>query len=161
MKGTPKELSNYLWTLEPDKIYEIKEFKEKRSLNANAYFHLLVNKLARYYNLSDEEMKIKMNLDYGTVATDENKVIGSKFPKGTDPTQFYPYMKWIKEEDGWDCYIYYKETHKLNTKEFSQLLEGVVQECRDVGIETKEDLEIKKLMEDYEVKYGTNKNVIK
>lgn len=156
MIGYPKELSDYCWTLDPNKKYKIEEYKEKRGLSANAYFHLLVNKLARYYNLSDEEMKIKMNLDYGTIATDNEGIIGSKFPKGTDPTQFYPYMKFIKEEDGWDCYIYYKRTSKLNTKEFSQLLEGVVQECRDVGIETKEDIEIKKLMEYYEVKSSTN-----
>lgn len=156
MIGYPKELSAYCWTLDPNKKYKIEEYKEKRGLSANAYFHLLINKLARYYNLSDEEMKIKMNLDYGTIATDGDKVIGSKFPKGTDTSGIYDYMKWIKEDNGWDCYIYYKRTSKLNTKEFSQLLEGVVQECRDVGIETKEDIEIKKLMEDYEVKSSTN-----
>ena len=102
--------------------------------------------LSAYCCTLDPNKKYK-NLDYGTIATDGDKVIGSKFPKGTDTSGIYDYMKWIKEDNGWDCYIYYKRTSKLNTKEFSQLLEGVVQECRDVGIETKEDIEIKKLME--------------
>ena len=31
---------------DPDKLYEVKEHKERRSLQANAYFHRLVGLLA-------------------------------------------------------------------------------------------------------------------
>lgn len=131
---------------------ELKKINDKRSLNANAYFHLLINKLARYQDISDEEMKIKMNLQYGTIATDEEgKVIGCKIPKGTNIRQFYPYAKWYKEDkDGCDCYLFYKQTHLLNKTEFSHLINGVNSECKDVGIETLDDLELKKLIEKYE-----------
>lgn len=36
---------------------EIKRLYNRRSLDANAYFHFLVNKLARFYKTSDDEMK--------------------------------------------------------------------------------------------------------
>lgn len=125
--------------------------RERRSNDANAYFHTLVNKLARYYNLSDEEMKIKMNLQYGTIAVDDNgKIMGAKVPKNVDLKSFYPYSKWYKEQDGCDCYLFYKRTHTLNKLEFSQLINGVDQECKDVGIPTLNDLELQRLIDSYE-----------
>jgi len=129
----------------------IEKHKEKRSLNANAYFHLLINKLARHFDISDEEMKIKMNLSYGTIATDDNdKILGCKVPKGTDIQTFYPYAKWYKEDDdGCDCYLFYKKTHTLNTLEFSKLINGVVWECKQVGIETLDEIELQKLIDSY------------
>ena len=137
---------------------EIDKHRDRRSNDANSYFHLLVNKLARHYNLSDEEMKIKMNLSYGTIAKDVNeKALGAKVPKGTDMQSFYSYSKWYKEQDGCDCYLFYKRTHTLNTLEFSQLLSGVIQECKDVGIKTLEDYEIDKMLEEYDKKFSNSK----
>lgn len=130
----------------------IDKYREKRSLNANAYFHSLVNQLGRYFNISDEEMKIKMNLQYGTLARDnEGKILGAKVPKGMVISNYYPYAKWYKDDGGFSCYIFYKRTHELNTLEFSQLLNGVVQECKDVNIPTLDDIEIQRLIDEYEV----------
>lgn len=138
MIGTKVEAIQYLKMQKESKKYEVKEYREKRSNDANAYFHVLVNKLARYYNISDEDMKIKMNLDYGTVARfKDGKVKGCKVPSQTNMKEIYKYSKWYKNDNqGNDCYIFYKETHTLNTEEMSQLINGVIQECKDVGIET-------------------------
>lgn len=131
---------------------ELEKHREIRGLQANSYFHVLINKLARYYNVSDDDMKIKMNLQYGTIATDENeKVIGCKLPKGTDMKLFYPYARWYKEDaDGCDCYLFYKRTHTLNSLEFSKLLNGVIMECKDVGIKTIDEIELERMMKDYD-----------
>ena len=136
---------------------QAKEYKEQRSKDANAYFHVLVNKLARHFNLKDSEMKIKMNLQYGTIAKDSNgNSIGVKIPKGTDITQFYEYAKWFGEckENGikFDKYLFYKQTHTLDMKEMSQLINGVVEECKDAGIETKSKAEIDSLLESWDKK---------
>lgn len=149
MIGTPEKISTYLRTLDKDKQYELKEYKKKRSKDANALFHVLVNKLARHFNISDEDMKIKMNLDYGTIARfEDGRIQGCKVPKGTNIKEFYKYAKWYKsDENEDDCYIFYKETHTLNTKEMSQLINGVVQECQDVGIETEPQEKINSLLE--------------
>lgn len=157
MVGTQKQAITWLLEQDNTKRYEVKEYKEKRSNDANAYFHVLVNKLARYINISDKEMKIKMNLQYGTIAKDANgNSIGVKIPQGTDITQFYDYAKWFGEceENGikFDKYLFYKQTHTLNTKEMSQLINGVVEECRERGIETKTQLEINSLLESWDKK---------
>lgn len=155
MVGTQKQAITWLLEQDNTKRYEVKEYKEKRSNDANAYFHVLVNKLARYINISDKEMKIRMNLQYGTIAKDENgNSVGVKIPKGTDITQFYDYAKWFGEceENGikFDKYLFYKQTHTLNTKEMSQLINGVVEECRERGIETKTQTEINSLLESWD-----------
>jgi len=153
--GTKEEIKKWLFNKESNIEFEIKVHKEKRSLNANAYFHSLVNKLARYYNWSDEEMKIKMVLDYGTLAEKDGEVVSVEIPHNMDIQLFYPYAKFIETKDGKDSYLFYKRTHELNTHEFYELLCGVVQECKDVGIPTKEDYEIQKMIEEME-KYENN-----
>lgn len=157
MTGTPIQIIQWLYEQDKDKKFVIDEYKEKRGLRANKYFHTLVNQLAKYnrgksFAISDEEMKIKMNLSYGTIATDETgKVIGCKLPKGTDITSFYPYAKKYKEDkDGCDCYIFYKRTSELNSKEFWQLIKGVEVECEKVGIPTLDDIELERMMKEYD-----------
>lgn len=129
---------------------EIKKYRKKRTLDENALFHVLVNKLARHYSMSDEEMKIRMNLDYGTIARDENgKAIGCKVPANTDMKAFYKYAKWYKKDaDGCDCYLFYKETHTLDTKEMANLIDGVIQECKVAGIETMQEEELYSLFKE-------------
>lgn len=134
---------------------EAKKYKQHRSLDANAYFHVLVNKLARYYKLSDTEMKIKMNLEYGTIAKNKDGTkVGVKVPYGTDMKSFYPYCKkfgeCVENDMTFEKYLFYKETHTLDTKEMSDLINGVVQECKDVGIETLDDVKLKSLFKGIE-----------
>ena len=51
-----------------DMNISIKRIYGKRSLDANAYFHVLVNKLARHFNISDKEVKVKMHFQYVAIA---------------------------------------------------------------------------------------------
>lgn len=159
LTGTPKELSMQLFNLDQQKLYEIKEYHPLRGTQANRYFHKLVNEFARYnrsngYAIGDDEMKIRMNLDYGTIATKEDgSVVGVAVPKGSDIKEFYPYAKFEYSKGNTDYYIFYKRTHELNSKEFCQLIKGVEQECRDVGIKTLSDIEFENMMEEYEKEY--------
>lgn len=154
--GKPKELAMQLFALDPEKEYEIKEHKQLRGSQANRYFHKLVNELAKYnrsvgFAISDEEMKIEMNLAYGTLATDElGNVKWAKVPKGTNLEDFYPYSKKYKSDENYDCYIFYKRTSELNTLEFCQLIRGVEVNCKDVGIKTLDDIEFEQMIKNYE-----------
>ena len=168
--GKPEELAMCLFKLDKDKIYEIKEHKEIRGIQANKYFHKLVNELARYnrgkgHAVSDDEVKRNINISYGTLATEGNgQILGAKVPKGTNMYKFYPYAKWYKEEDNCDCYLFYKRTSELNSKEFYQLIRGLEEECKNVGIKTLDDLEFEEMMKSYDKgdkNEGKNKNFFK
>lgn len=121
---------------------KFEKWRNKRSLNANAYFHLLVNKIAEKLKVSDGEIKIRLNLEYGTPATDKNgNCVIIKLPKDVDIKQFYDYAKWIadkKEPSGIETsyYILYKQTHTLDTKEMARLIDGTINEAKELGIET-------------------------
>ena len=137
-----------------DIAVELGKFRKQRSLDANAYFHLLVDRIAKELNKGADEIKRQLNLDYGTIMRDEKGVkIGFKLPVNVDVNVIYPYAKWFDErvENGvkFNCYILYKETHTLDTKEMSQLIDGTVQEAQALGIETKSPEEIANMLDLY------------
>lgn len=120
---------------------EIKVWREPRSKDANAYFHVLVNKIAEAQGLGDEEVKRSLVVEYGALARDEDgQLIGAMLPAGTDIDQFYPYTRMYKtmELEGreYECYLFYKRTHTLDTKEMARLIDGTIYVARELGIDT-------------------------
>ena len=129
----------------------IGKFKNKRSLDANAYFHLLVNKIAAKMNLSDDEVKRNMVRSYGALAMDENgDLAGAMLPAGVDVDRFYPYTRNYKTvyQDGkeYHCYLLYERTRYLDTAQMSRLIERTVEEAKNLGIEVKSQEEIDSLL---------------
>lgn len=112
--------------LEPVLDVEIKKHREKRSHSANAYFHVLVNKIAAETGESDDLVKERLVVAYGTIARDKDGC--------------YQYTRCFdtREEDGkwFHCYLVYKDTRKMDTKEFSHLIDGAINEAKALGIET-------------------------
>lgn len=165
ISGTPQELAFNLFQLDKDKIYDITEHKKLRGVKANAYFHKLLNELARYnrskgFAISDEEMKININLSYGTIATlDDGKPYEVILPKDVDFKSKYEYSKRLKTNGVYTWWVCYKRTSELNTKEFTQLIRGLEVECKEVGIKTLDDIEFERMMEEYDREFSTKRNL--
>ncbi len=120
---------------------EIRQHREKRSKNANAYFHVLVNKIAGETGEADETVKTRLVIEYGVVARDEDDmIIGFKLPSSVDVSKIYPYTRLFDQrmENGknFNCYLVLKATHDMNTKEMARLIDGTIEEARELGIET-------------------------
>ena len=120
---------------------EIKKHREKRSMNANAYFHILINKIAAETGESDDAVKQRLVVSYGVVDTDEDGMkIGFKLPAGVNVSKIYPYVRCFdtREENGksFKCYLVYKHTSDMDTKEMARLIDGAITEARELGIET-------------------------
>jgi hypothetical protein len=133
---------------------EIKQHRNTRSLNANAYFHLLVGKIAVAMNLGEEETKVRLVLEYGSVMRDENgEKVGFKLPVSVDVNQIYKYAKWFDErmENGrkFNCYIIYGHTHNLDTKQMARLIDGTVYEAQELGLETMTPAELSALKQEW------------
>lgn len=119
----------------------IKKWRAKRSSDANKYFHLLVNEIAIAKGISDDEVKIDLVTQYGSYARDDDGIIvGFKLPASVDVSTIYPYTRMYKEveENGklFKCYLVYKQTRLMDTKEFSHLIDGAVQTAQELGIDT-------------------------
>jgi len=124
-----------------DLSIEIKRYRQRRSKNANAYFHLLVGKIADELKHGFDETKIRLVCEYGTIARNKDgSTIGFKLPATVDVTKIYEYVKCFdtRTEYGKDfkCYICFKHTSDLDTAEMAKLIDGTIQDARDLGIET-------------------------
>ena len=120
---------------------EIKKHREKRSKSANAYFQVLVNKIAAERGGSDEATKAALVVEYGALAKDSDGLtVGFKLPASVDASTIYPYVKCFdtREENGklFKCYLVYKQTHLMDTKEMARLIDGAIEVAKELGIET-------------------------
>ncbi len=134
---------------------EIKQHREKRSKNANAYFHVLVNKIAGETGESDDAVKTRLVIDFGVAAKDEDGLtIGFKLPSTVDVSRIYPYTRLFDQrvENGktFNCYLVLKQTHEMNTKEMARLIDGAIQEAKELGIETDTPETLKRYQEQWE-----------
>nr|DAQ84777.1 MAG TPA: NinB protein [Caudoviricetes sp.] len=119
----------------------IKKWRKKRSNDANSYFHVIVNAIAEARGLSDDEVKRKLVVDYGVLARDEDgQIIGFKLPPGVNVDCIYPYTRLYKqvEENGkqFNCYLVYKRSSEMDTKEMARLIDGAIWEAKELGIDT-------------------------
>ena len=120
----------------------IKKWRDKRSKDANAYFHLIVNQIAQATGQGDDEVKRQLIVRYGAICRDVNgNIVGIKLPASVDVTNIYPYTrcyKTVEEPDGRvnKCYLLYKHSKDMDTKEMAHLIDGAIQEAKDLGIDT-------------------------
>ena len=152
MIGTPEELSMYLWKLDKTKQYEIKEIKKKRSLNANAYCWVLIGEISNALGMTKEEVYRDYIKNKGIyrIITVENDVVSTIVKLWTDRG-----LGWICELSENDIpeltdIICYYGTSSYNTKQMANFVDYVVQEAKNLGIKTKEDLELERLIELWE-----------
>lgn len=120
---------------------EVKKHRNRRSLDANAYFHVLVNKIAAVTKESDAAVKKRIVQEYGTVDRDsEGNLAGIKLPITLDIDKYVPYARWFdrREENGhwFNCYLLLKPTHEMDSTEMSRVINGAVEEAKELGIET-------------------------
>ena len=93
-------------------------------------------------------------MEYGALARDaDGNVLGAMLPMGADISEFYPYTRWYKTVtmDGreYNCYLFYKRTHTLDSKEMSRLIDGAVFVARNLGIDTDTPEQIARYKEDW------------
>lgn len=119
----------------------IKKWRAKRSKDANAYFHLLLNQIAQTTGQSDDAVKSELVVRYGALARDVNgNIVGIKLPAAVNVQSIYPYTRCYKtvEEDGrtYNCFLLYKHTSDMDTKEMARLIDGTITEAKELGIDT-------------------------
>lgn len=84
------------------------------------------------------------------------RTIGFKLPTSVDVDLIYPYVKCFdtRQENGvtFNCYLVYKETHKMDTSEMAKLIDGAINVARELGIETDTPAQLAKYKESWERK---------
>jgi len=146
--------------LKPDADWEVKEKKQRRSLDSNAYFHVLCDKLRQKMNppLSMAACKNHLITSYGQPEYDENgSMVYLKANIPTDKMQEVEYLHCqpVKSEsENVIFYRVYRGSHTYNTAEMAQLIAGTVDECKALGIDTATPQEIARMQAAWETRYG-------
>ena len=123
----------------------IREYRERRTLTANAYFHALCGKMAAVLRTDIDSVKKHLVCSYGVSAERDGQPVTITLPKGERADDYYPYCVWLGGDANWDTYELMKQTHVMNTKEFARLLDATIDECRELNIEVLPDEEVKRL----------------
>lgn len=154
MVGTIEQIIQYLFKQDNTKKYEVKEYKEKRSLDANAYAWVLLGKLQDKLHIPKEEIyrdAIK-NIGSYEVIPIKNEAV-EKFRQAWSKKG----LGWITETtksklDGYTNVLAYYGSSIYDKKEMTRFIEQIIQECEQLDIETKSKAEIDSLLESWDKK---------
>lgn len=139
---------------------EIKKHREKRSLDANSYYWLLCSRLAEAMYVSKPYMHNRLLRRYGQIEIIGGQAVYIVIPDTdaakteVDEAELYhlrPTSQVKTGKDGWmyRTYMMLKGSSAYDTREMSLLIDGVVNECREAGIETLPPEELERMMTTY------------
>ena len=138
---------------------DIKQWRERRSLDANAKSWLLTDRLAEKLliagvKVSKEEMHAEMVFRYGQAAFDDDGdplILSTK--QHVKLPEYFPYAKEIGESelngDTFTHYRIYRASHTYDSKEFYAFMLGIIEECKEQGIETLSPAELERIKEEW------------
>ena len=125
---------------QPPGTYEVK--KKRRTLVQNAYYWSLLSELAGVLRTSNEQLHFEMLKRYSTVTAwatldtvDLSKVYSFRYHEEVNRVEHTVY------------YRIYTPSEELDTKEFGRLLDGLIDECKQVGINTATPSELARMKE--------------
>ena len=157
MTGTPEQIAVWLMRQEDrSKLYDISEHKEKRHLTQNAYYWVLLGKLAPKLHMSTARVhnimlrhcaypfiiggKVAMQAIPDTPEAEENVLEATTY-------HVKPTSGVIKGRDGetYRWYVILRGSSDFNVQEMSALLDHLIEECKAQRIETLSTDEIERM----------------
>lgn len=139
---------------------EIKKHREKRSLDANAYYWLLCSRLAEALHVSKPYTHNYLMRRYGQIELIGGQAVYIVIPdtdearEKVDEEQLYHLKPTAQVKEGKDgvmyrTYMMLKGSSAYDTKEMSDLIEGLIGECKQMDIETLPPEELERMMAAY------------
>lgn len=141
---------------------KVSKATKKRSLDANSYYWLLLGRLSKALKISNPHCHNLMLRRYGVDEDFDGQVAYWVLPdteeaeRKANEAETYHIRPTSQVQEGKDgvmyrTYILLKGSHDYSREEFTALLEGLIDECRHVGIETKCQEDIDSLLSQYGV----------
>lgn len=125
------------------------KYKEKRSLDANAYAWVLMTKIADVVSTSKEEVYEDMLQRYGYIYEDDEGYITVTVKKSVDMSKIDGHWKFIKDNGKFASYMMIKGSSEYDTAEMSRFIDRIVEEAKDLGIETLTPAELERMKNEW------------
>jgi hypothetical protein len=136
----------------------------KRSLNANAYFHVLVGKIADKLTISKAKAKNILMGRYGQREMENDKpliisVVSECDLYEREVIHCIPVGYGHVNGREFTHWAVIKPSHTYDTVEMSKLIDGTVEEAKELGIETLTPAELERMMNTWSQSYKKNASV--
>lgn len=127
------------------------KYKQKRSLDANAYACVLMTKIANHPDISSskEEVYEQMLQKYGTFYEDEDGYITITVKKSVDMSKVDGHWKYIKDNGRFASYLMIKGSSEYDTAEMAHFIDRIVEEAKELGIETATPDELERMKQEW------------
>jgi len=141
MIGKPIDIIKFLYEQDKDTKFEVKEHKNKRSLNANNYAWQLITQIADKLETTKELVYKQMLRDYGQPLKAEGEAVITSAPSNIDLEEVENvYCKkvgsGVVNGKQFNHYLLLRGSSTYDTKEMSSFIKGVVYEAKELEIET-------------------------
>lgn len=125
-------------------VAEIGKIKKKRSLDSNSYAWVLITEIANILRSSKDEVYFKMLKRYGQGGWIS---IQNKYVENFKRTWKYNESEGVAELNGkkFEHFRFWIGSSQYSTKEMSIFLDGIISECKEMGINTMTSMEIEQL----------------
>ena len=148
----------------------VKQWREKRSLDANAYYWVLLSRLAEAAGISKPRAHNLMLRRYGQnlmiagqmaflVVPDTTEAEETALEAETFHIRPTSQVKQGKDGKAYRTYTVLAGSSTYDTKEMSELINGLVAECKEQGIETLPPEELARMMAEYEENHRKKETV--
>lgn len=139
MIGSKNQCINWLLETEAD-IFDVKVHKEQRNKKQNDKYWKLLNELAKKLKKGWREIHFDMlknySVTYEILAPEDVEIRGIEYYEKKSTI--------IKNGKKFNVYHVYTPSHELKTDEFAILLDGLIQEAQQQGIDTRSSEEIER-----------------
>ena len=139
MIGSKNQCINWLLETEAD-IFDVKVHKEQRNKKQNDKYWKLLNELAKKLKKGWREIHFDMlknySVTYEILAPEDVEIRGIEYYEKKSTI--------IKNGKKFTVYHVYTASHELKTDEFAILLDGLIQEAQQQGIDTRSSEEIER-----------------
>lgn len=130
----------------------VKRFRQKRSLEANAYAWALIDRIAEKKRITKAEVYRNAIREIGGVS--DFVTVKKSAVKRLQETWGKNGTGWQVEDiggttPGWTNLILYYGSSTYDTKQMSDLIDSLVQDAKALGIETRPEEEINSLLRSY------------
>ena len=145
-----REVAELKQVLERGKVLsvEIKQHRERRSLDANAYLWVLLQQLAEVLDTTKDELYLQMLERYGVFTHIVVKPQVAERVKQEWRTVRELGQVTVNGKSGVQLQCYFGSS-TYDSREMAHLIDGVVSECKEMGIETMPEEELKLLLTEW------------
>jgi hypothetical protein len=140
MTGKPEAIIKWLFNQDRDKFFDIEEHHEKRSLTANSYAWKLITMIADALRADKNDVYIEMLKRYG-----QSAVVAVR--EDIKPVGFFKYFEILTTRNGYNHIKVYKGSSEYDSREMAVLIDGIISEAKEMGIETLPPREVERLKE--------------